>query len=717
MRSPELLTPRLHTGWGLVLILSLAAFPVASAEPSEDDPSDQAGALEEGDDPELGDDLGAEFDLLEEEAVIFSAAKHEQTISDSPSTITVVTREEVANTHCLSVACLLRQVPEIEVRQLRSGNHAVGARALVTELNDKVQLLIDGREFNAEAFGMPMWQSLPIHLEDIERIEIVRGPGSALYGANAHSLVVSITTRREDGGAEVFVASGEHERTSAHMRAGTRLGSWRLNISAGLEEGANRLLPDLSDLQMQRIRAMAEVESSLGTSGLQIGVVHHEGDFYTNLAPMVLHNTWLASAMLNHKADWWKAHVWFGVDKTDLEIMLPLEVRLSGLGSYVKLGTMPDRVDVLSTTLDAEYQADFQPWTGNHLLGGANYRWLTYLSDDNDPSTVNQHRVGVFLQDEQRLWDQLLLTLGVRLDYNSITPLTFSPRAAVVWRFVPSQALRLSFGQAFRKPSFLNTSFHVVGVEGSVLTPSFGDFIQRSIGNENLDNERITAFELGYRGRFLNGAITLEGDGFFNMYRDIIEIEYLVQFDAFGLPDLEDSRLRFRNTGAGINTAGGSLAVTWRYRKMLRVQANYTYRYSWYVTEPLTSAVSGRKAGDRMEWEPAHLANAAVHYLAPFGLRVGISAHARSSFDKAWTVDGSLLGTQTMVHNPANLFFSGYLSYRMEQDDRWLEAGVRALDIFDHRFRDGTSVIRFDGVDMGSQVMSRRVVLFLRGGI
>lgn len=710
MGSPIHLAPG-RLGLGLSLLL-LAVAPALGDESGQDEGAAQAGGLDEGD--EL--DLGAEFDLLEEEAVVFSAAKHEQTISDSPSTITVISRQEIENTHCLSIACLLRQVPEIEVRRLRPGNHSVGARALVTELNDKGQLLIDGREFNAEAFGMPLWQSLPIHIEDIERIEVVRGPGSALYGANAHSLVISITTRRQ-AGVEAFVAAGEHEWTNAHVRAGAHLGAWRLNLSAGVDQGANRLLPGLAELQMQRVRALAEVESSLGTTGLHVGLVHHDGDFYNNLAPMVLHNTWLASAMLNHKADWWKAHVWFGLDKTDLEIKLPLQVRLSGQGDYVELGTMPDRIDVLSTTMDAEFQLDFKPWEGNHLLGGANYRWLTYLSDDNDPPTVNQHRVGVFLQDEQRLWDQLLLTLGVRMDYNSITPLTFSPRAAVVWRFVPTQALRLSFGQAFRKPSFLNTSFHVVGVEGSALSPNFGDFIQRSIGNDKLDNERITAFELGYRGRFLNGAITLEADGFFNMYRDIIDLEYNVQFDAFGLPDLANSRLRFLNLGAGIDTAGGSLSFTWHYAKVLRIQANYTYRYSWYVTDPPTSGVSGREAGDRVEWEPAHLANAAVHYAAPFGLRVGVAAHARSSFARVWTEDGSLLGSRVMVRNPANLFFSGYLSYRLEEADRWLEVGVRALDIFDRRFRDGTSVIRFDGVDMGGQVMSRRVVLFLRGGI
>jgi len=216
-------TPAAHLP-GLVLLgIVLAAWPTVAAEPSAASTSENDREVDPEDSSLAEDGLGAEFDLLaQEEAVVFSAAKHEQPISDSPATITVIEREQIAHTHCLSLACLLRQVPGIEVRRLRVGNHALGARALVTEMNDKAQLLIDGREVNVEAFGMPLWQNLPIHLDDIERIEVVRGPGSSLYGANAHSLVVSITTRHQQE-FEAFAASGEHQRPPARRHPPGRL--------------------------------------------------------------------------------------------------------------------------------------------------------------------------------------------------------------------------------------------------------------------------------------------------------------------------------------------------------------------------------------------------------------------------------------------------------------------------------------------------------------
>jgi len=81
-----------------------------------------------------------------------------------------------------------------------------------------------------------------------------------------------------------------------------------------------------------------------------------------NLSPMVLDNTWLASAMLDHRGDWWQAHVWFELDKADLRVLLPLEVQLAGGDDYVELGTIPDSIAILSTTLDAEVQLDWSPW-------------------------------------------------------------------------------------------------------------------------------------------------------------------------------------------------------------------------------------------------------------------------------------------------------------------------------------------------------------------
>ena len=153
--------------------------------------------------------LEDEFELLREEEIVYTAAKHKQDISESPSAISVITREDIVNTHCTDLICLLRQVPEVQVRRVTPLYHAAGARSLTGEIGDRILVLVDGREVNEELVGIVYWTGLPIHLNDIQRIEIIRGPGSSLYGANAFSMVVSITTRKSDSDrAEVF-AGGE----------------------------------------------------------------------------------------------------------------------------------------------------------------------------------------------------------------------------------------------------------------------------------------------------------------------------------------------------------------------------------------------------------------------------------------------------------------------------------------------------------------------------
>ncbi|MFC1654424.1 TonB-dependent receptor plug domain-containing protein, partial [Myxococcota bacterium] len=182
--------------------------------------------------PAAGDEIEdfAELDLEELlEVSVYTAAKHEQDIAESPSAISVISREQIENTACTDVFCLLRQVPEVDVEWLRMMFVAVGARALTDALCDKGLVLVDGREINDEIFGVVYWMALPVHLDEIERIEVIRGPGSALYGANAHSLVVSITTRQDTSNTgEVFLGNGEHDRTSVNLRLGRKFGDLRL---------------------------------------------------------------------------------------------------------------------------------------------------------------------------------------------------------------------------------------------------------------------------------------------------------------------------------------------------------------------------------------------------------------------------------------------------------------------------------------------------------
>jgi outer membrane receptor for ferrienterochelin and colicin len=146
----------------------------------------------------------------------------------------VITREQIGKSFCDRLTCLLAFVPEMDVQRNKPLHTVVDARHIAGE--DKVLLLIDGRELNLEFMGPPVWEGLPIHLTDIERIEVIRGPGSALYGANAFSAVVSITTRKgSQNSYQGYVQEGEHGSTNLHLRLSHTWADWNFQFSGGRE--------------------------------------------------------------------------------------------------------------------------------------------------------------------------------------------------------------------------------------------------------------------------------------------------------------------------------------------------------------------------------------------------------------------------------------------------------------------------------------------------
>lgn len=664
---------------------------------------------------EQTDGLEDEFKFLEEDEdeVVYSASKHAQDISESPSAITVITREQIENTHCTDIVCLLRQVPEVEVRRVLPMYFSVGARALAGELGDKTMVLVDGREINNELLGLVFWAGMPVHLDEIDRIEVIRGPGSALYGANAHSMVVSITTRKPDTDrAEVYFGAGEKGRSSTLLRLDRTFGEWRFSLAGSREIANHWRIQDKREREVYNLRLNLAYVGDSSTTSLDMGLVDGKGEVYNGISLSRWNRIYIAHAVLDHSRDWIKARVTFNMMYGSLEPIIRLNY------NDIELGRAPDHMTYNNPSLDAELQVNQSFFKGNLLVAGSNYRWIAMYSDMNDPDQEHQHRVGLFIQDEQRLFDQLTLNLGLRLDYNSITPLTFSPRLAVVWRPVQSQLVRLAFGRAFRKPSFLDTSFHFLGFEGTAAFPELGDFFKNNIGNSDLGNESITVFETGYRGRFLDGALTAEADAFFNMYRDTIAFNTKIETTSLGVPDLTRSTMRFENNGREVNSAGGSISLVYHIKEKLRLYLNYTYRYSWFTASPTTSASTGGGAkGDRVPWESAHLANAGFYYLFDCGLRLGASAHFHSARDNTQTENGDLFGDMIVLHNPAHVIYNAFASWRLTTSWGWVEAGLRAFDVFNEGFRDSVAVQRTDGSELGGELIGRRIFLFLRGSL
>ena len=652
----------------------------------------------------------AEFDDFDELYLgellntVYSASKHKQDLLWSPASITVIDREQIENTHCIDLICLLRQVPEVDVQRIKALWTSVGARAMTEALADKALLLIDGQEYNLEMFGVVFWQSLPVHLEDIERIEVIRGPGSALYGANAHSLVVTIETRKaEAAAAEAFIGAGEWDRQVLHLRLEQPLGSWRLRLSGGVETSGHLVSAARRERELGRLRLGLDHRWDAGTLTIQTDLTALNGAMMAFFLPGKFKEGLIADVLARFQTDWLRAQLSYAYMGGGMDFDFPLVLGDLTMGRF-------DWYALSSHTVDALAELTWSPFEGNLLIGGGNFRFINMGSDQNDPASVNQLRLGLFVQDRQSIGDFLELTAGVRLDLNNLTPLAISPRGAAIWRFAENQSLRIAVSRAFRKPSFLNTHFHPTMFVPEPGFEGLRDWFRSQLGNEDLDNESITTLEAGFAARFLDGQIQVAADVFYNWYRDVVGFHSDMRVNTMGLPDLNNSVVDFRNTGRDVDSVGGSVSCSFRIVKHFRLSGNYTFRYS-------------RDAGDEWEWEqridtePAHLFNLGFYYLGDTGLRAGIAVFGRSFMYDSMPKGGDIFAGTIRVANPEHTLVSAFLAYRHEFAGGWAEAGMRAYNLVREGFYDHMTFDSHPDSEMGGLWIGRQVLLYIRGAI
>ncbi len=633
------------------------------------------------------------------------ATRRVQPVADSPAAVTVITREQIENTHCTDVPCLLRGVPGVDARSLMPSYAMIGGRALVNPFyGNKTLVVIDGRMANNPLFGIPLWQILPVYLDDIERIEVLRGPTSPVHGPDALSLVVAITTRQiTESTTEVFLGGGENDHSILSARLGQRLGDFRLSLAGGYETAGNWEGTGQREKEIGRVTFRACHHTHESSTNFEVGLILTKIRIHTPLAPAEIPNTLFGHFLLGHRTGRIQAQLGFQMMNLEFNSEMPLAF------GDIELGRFPQGLHFFTANLDADVNLFWSPFTGNSLVTGGSYNWFTLFSENVDPELSYEHRIGVYLHDQQRLFDQLVLSGTLRIDYNSLSPLAVSPRLAAIWHFAKGQGVRLTFGRSLRKPCFFHTSTHIKGVESAPGFEGLGKFIRDNIGNRDLDNESILTFEAGYRGSFLDDSLSVEAEVFYQSYRDSIDIEVDLVSDQFHLPDFDNSRIEFRNTGWDLDTVGTTLSAVYRLWEDYRLGANYTLRHTWFV--------SGDREGDRLFWEPAHLANLSGAYLPDRGIRAGLAVHAASSSRMYMPGQGSLFNDSVWIENPAKFFVSGFVAWRITVANGWVEAGTRVTNVFRSPLRDSQSVQLPDGLSMGGQWVGRQLFVFLRGSI
>jgi outer membrane receptor for ferrienterochelin and colicin len=663
---------------------------------------------------EEDDELMDEFALLEEALAadeVRSASKNRQSIFWSPSAVTVLTRKDIQSSGAILLPDLLRRVPGFDVYELKAAYPLVGARALTDESNNLVLVLVDGREANIELAGCTFWSGLSIELAEMERIEIIRGPGSTLYGANAFAAVVNITTMSDSrrGAGLASVSTGEQGllRIHGNFQDGWSVGDGVISFSAALGTMHKRDFVDIHQESTVPFRSHAILRYQRGQKldlSLHAGFVSGEGLFYTHIGDMHMmdtYNYWVMSKgeFALGQAVRLKAQFYYNYSR-------PAFRSRTSLSAYdIWIADFPDfYLDI--PVADGQIQLDFQARDDLLLIGGANLRYISLHCETYDPQDMSELRGAGFFHAQWTPWDVLQLTGGLRLDVSTEIEPALSPRAVVVFRPLDNHSFRLGYGLAFRKPSLYESRVHVVTERHNPATPEIVDKLPEVLGNENLKNEKVHSIEAGWMAHLADDRLQFSLDLFFNIYQDVILFMVDIQ-ERLGLPDIMNSTIRYENMDGEIHALGGEAELAWRPDEKWRLWCNLGVR---------------RVTGEEPASEPILRVNLGGRYSPQTGLNVDLALHYVSAYDLLLTDPENILNEREPSSLGNNLLLIGRVGYRIcVHQDLHLEGGLTIRTPLGQDFREypGTRMPQTPQAGSmaawGGDILVRWVSFYLRG--
>ncbi|MFC1654585.1 TonB-dependent receptor plug domain-containing protein [Myxococcota bacterium] len=655
-----------------------------------------------------------ELDLEELLDVVFSASKHEQSIFWSPSAITVFTRKDIRESGATTITDLLRRVPGFDIYEMKPSFPLVGARALTDHSNNLILVLINGREPLVELTGWPVWVAMGVDLEEVERIEVIRGPGSTLYGANAFAGVVSITTvsDRPLKGGDVYLSGGNQGQRLLYgrVRNNWSLGEGTLDFSASLST-MGRLSPSdrENEVVYTDIQSNGYVRYRKGQHlnlSLHAGAVRGKGYIFMMAGDFIANNITNLFEMAKVEvclADWAKLKTQVYHSHFYGDFHFRSQARARGIW----LGDIPDFY-MNTHSIDGQTQVDLEVLDRLLLIAGAYLRYTTNESDKILPTDMTELRGAAFFQVKWSPWDVFQLTAGLRADLNNQTEAALSPRAVAVFRPWPDHAFRLGYGLAFRKPAFIENQVHIEVDDAGF--PEVVEKLRTAIGNEDLVNEKVHSFEAGWRAAFADDLLRVSVDLFYNIYANMINFTAEMQWDSMGRPDILASTFEFLNETHEITAVGGEAEAVIRLQK------------GWVFWGNLGLRRVADDRGERLVSEPTLRANLGCRWDPAGTFYTDLALHYVSEYAMPLTSQNLDFENPQEVSLGDNLLLVGRLGYRMGMgEDREVEAGLSLRAPIGGLFKEypGISIEStaqsVTASDFGGETLVRLVSFYLRG--
>jgi iron complex outermembrane receptor protein len=490
--------------------------------------------------------LITEEDLYSELPFTLSATRLSQAIKDSPVSITVIDRDMIEAYDPQELIDVLRLVPGFQVVHPRGYRVSTAYHGLGTEYAQRMQVLIDGRSVYSPMFGHVQWLDLPLEVEDVERIEVTRGPNAASYGANAFTATINIITRHpvDTHGAYFKVINGARatQRYMTRFGGGTDKLDYRFSISQRSDNGFDDdEFPD--DKRINSLSFRGDYQADLDNNfQFQFGFSekeHRDGD--TDADDILVDPPRDVETRTNFQFIKWRHQVdsneefslqfYHNFEQiSDDFLTAPIDDILPGFSAFVTgftgVPTANEQIALSNShrahRYDLEFQHTIEPRNDLRLVWGASARLdqvgaKGFFSQPSNRDYYNNHTYRLFAHSEWRPSPAWTINAGLMVENNDLTGTDLSPRLAVNHHFTDNHTLRAGYSRALRTPSILEENADSAsrlsdGRELEKLLLSTGD----------LRPEKITSLELAYIGRFPQYGVDVDVKLFYDRIRNVL---------------------------------------------------------------------------------------------------------------------------------------------------------------------------------------------------
>lgn len=445
---------------------------------------------------------------------VTSVSKRPEKLSDAAAAIYVITQEDIRRSGVTSIPEALRLAPGMEVARQDSHTWAISSRGFNDEFANQLLVLIDGRSVYTPLFAGVYWDVQDLPLEDINRIEVIRGPGAALWGANAVNGVINITTKKakDTQGLLLTAGAGNEERGFGTVRYGGKAGERAFyRVYAKYLNRDDSALPNGSDAHDSWSKWQGGFRFDFEPTEQNLFTL--QGDIYTgrlNQAVIVPLQAAPFSQELRDKVNVSGGNIlgrWTHQFSANSDLALKLYYDRTDRDRVV----FAERRD----TFDLDLQHHFQLGDRQDIVVGLGYN-ITSDELDNTfavmfhPARRTSSLYSAFVQDEiEVIRDKLRLTLGTKLEHNDYTGWEVQPSVRLSASITKRQTAWFAASRAISTPSRAEDDIRI--------NRSFGPFLVSQFGSRQMDSKELIAFELGYRIQ-PHDRVTLDLATFYNLY-------------------------------------------------------------------------------------------------------------------------------------------------------------------------------------------------------